>query len=161
MRYFVALGLLTLLFPRPSRSQEKACILVQDFSTSSNVSWPYDTGQMAQQTAAELQSKVSKQFTVVRGSSYSCALQYRLGGEILEWHAGNRAKRMLVGMGSGRETAKIHFWLESQSGKRVFEHEDTIRAEFWGNAYEGSVGQLAHPLASKIADRIAQTKLQQ
>ena len=59
---------------------------------------------------------------------------------------------MLVGMGTGRETAVIHYWLTDKTGKKVFEHTDTIRAAFWGNAYAGSVGQLAQPFADKIAD---------
>ena len=35
----------------------------------------------------------------------------------------------------------------------------TIRAEFWGNAYAGSVGELAHPFAAKISGRIKDAKL--
>ena len=71
---------------------------------------------------------------------------------------GSAAKRFLVGMGTGRETAKIRFELTDQSGKRVFEHEDTIRTEFYASAYSSSVGQLAHPLAAKIGHRIAEAK---
>jgi uncharacterized protein DUF4410 len=141
------------------RSQEKPCIVVQSFSTGPNVSWPYDAKQMATQTAAELQAKVGKTFTVGVEAPSGCQGTYSLGGEIVEWHPGNRAKRVLVGMGSGRETAKIHFWLDAPSGKRVFDREDTIRAEFWGNAYAGSVGELVHPLASKVADRLNHSKL--
>jgi hypothetical protein len=40
-------------------------------------------------------------------------------------------------MGSGRESAEIRYWLTDEQGKRLFEHKDTIRAEFWGNAYAG------------------------
>jgi len=141
-------------------SQEKPCIVVQSFTTAPNASWPYDTRQMAAQTAAELQAKLGKTFTVGTEASAECQKIYSLGGEIVEWHPGNRAKRMLVGMGSGRETAKIHFWLDAPSSKRVFDHADTIRAEFWGNAYAGSIGELAHPLASKVADRLNHAKLE-
>ena len=84
---------------------------------------------------------------------------YTLGGEVVSWHPGNRAKRMLVGMGSGRETADIHYWLTDEKGKKVFDNKDTIRAEFWGNAYAGSVGELAHPFADKISGRIKNAKL--
>ncbi len=67
---------------------------------------------------------------------------------------------MLLGMGSGRETAKIHYWLtEVATGKKVFEHTDTIRQAFWGNAYTSSVGQLAQPFADKIALRLKDAKL--
>jgi hypothetical protein len=62
-------------------------------------------------------------------------------------------------MGSGRETAKIHYWLTDASGKKVFEHTDTIRAAFWGNGYADSVGQLAQPFADKIAERLAAAKI--
>jgi hypothetical protein len=67
---------------------------------------------------------------------------------------------MLVGAGTGRETAKIRFWVTDAGGKKVFEHQDTIRAEFWGNEYADSVGQLAHPFADKIAGRLAEVKLE-
>ena len=77
---------------------------------------------------------------------------------MLERHPRNAAIRYLVGMGTGRETAKIRFKLTVQSGKRVFEHEDTIRTEFYASAYSSSVGQLAHPLADKIGHRIAEAK---
>ena len=83
-----------------------------------------------------------------------------MNGEVLQWHPGNRAERWAVGMGAGRESARIRFWLTDTSGKKVFEHEDTIRAEFWGNEYADSVGQLAHPFADKIATRLAQAKLE-
>jgi hypothetical protein len=56
-----------------------------------------------------------------------------------------------VGGGTGRESADIHFWLTDEQGKKVFDQKDTIKAEFWGNAYAGSVGQLGHPFARKIA----------
>ena len=51
-------------------------------------------------------------------------------------------KRALVGLGTGRESAKIRYWLTNQEGKKVFEHDDTIRTEFYASAYSASVGQL-------------------
>jgi hypothetical protein len=78
---------------------------------------------------------------------------------VLEWHPGNRAERMLVGWGTGREWADIHYWLTDGTGNKVFDYKDTIKAEFWGNAYEGSVGQLSHPFADKIARRLVDAKL--
>lgn len=77
----------------------------------------------------------------------------------ISFFPGNRAKRMLVGMGSGRETAEIRYRLTDENGAKVFENKDTIRAEFWGNAYASSVGELAHPFADKIAGRIKNAKL--
>jgi hypothetical protein len=159
MKKLLLIGIALVVWSPAVRSQEKPCIVVQSFTTSGNASWPYDAKQTAAQTAAELQAKLGKAFIVGTETPAGCQGIYYLGGEIVEWHPGNRAKRMLVGMGSGRETAKIRFWLDAPSGKRVFVREDTIRAEFWGNAYAGSVGELAHPLASKVADRLNHAKL--
>lgn len=140
-----------------SRAQEKPTIVVHNFSKPESVPCPYDMKQLQLQTIAELQRKDGNQFTI--SADASAAGSYALDGEILEWHPGNRATRLLVGMGSGRETAKIHYWLSNAGGKRVFEHTDTIRAAFWGNEYAGSVGQLAQPFADKIAERLAHAKL--
>lgn len=143
----------------PLQAQEKPAIVVHLFTTATGVSWPYDMKQMVIQTVAELQTKDRKKFDVSAEAPAGRTHVYTLEGQVLEWNPGNRAKRMLVGFGSGRETAKIHYWLSDETGKKVFEHEDIIRAEFWGNAYVGSVGQLAHPFADKIATRLNEAKL--
>jgi hypothetical protein len=142
------------------KAQQKPAIVVHPFTTAAGTSWPYEMKQMTLQTVAELQNKDGKKFDISADAPAGHSHIYTLDGEIEQWHPGNRAKRMLVGMGSGRETAKIHYWLTDETGKRVFEHEDMIRAEFWGNAYAESVGQLAHPFADKIAERLTQAKLQ-
>jgi hypothetical protein len=141
------------------QAQEKPAIVVQPFTTANGVSWPYDMQRMTSQTLAELQTKDGKKYEISAETPSSRAHCYFLSGEVLEWHPGNRAKRVLVGVGTGRETAKIRYWLADETGKKVFEHEDTIRAEFWGNEHADSVGQLAHPFADKIAGRLAQAKL--
>jgi hypothetical protein len=157
----ITLVLVAAVFLSPFvRAQEKSMIVVHNFSKSESVLWPYDMKQLTLQTITELQRKHGNEFAVAPDPPSAGATWYALDGEILDWHPGNRATRMLVGMGSGRETAKIHYWLSDPSGKRVFEHTDTIRAAFWGNEYAGSVGQLAQPFADKIADRIAHSKLQ-
>ena len=134
-------------------------IVMRPFSMTNGVIWPYDMQKMITQTLAELQHKDRSRYEVSGEPPTGREHIYTLEGEVLDWHPGNRAKRMLVGVGTGRETAKIHYWLTDQSGKKVFEHEDTIRAEYWGNAYADSVGQLAHPFADKIASRLAEAKL--
>jgi len=139
--------------------QEKPSIQVHNFTVASGVAWPYDLQQMARQTVAELQNRDGKKYDVTADAQPDRPHYYSLEGEVLEWHPGNRAERMLVGVGTGRETAKIHYWLKDETGKKVFEHEDTIRAEYWGNAYAGSVGQLAHPFADKIAGRLREAKI--
>lgn len=135
-------------------------IVVETFAASTEMAWPYDWKQLQAETIAELKAKDGQKFSIGTEEPAGGASFYRLQGEVTEWHPGNRAKRMLVGMGSGRETAKIHYWLVAQTGKKVFEHTDIIRAEFWGNAYEGSVGQLAHPFADKIAKRLSEAKVE-
>lgn len=135
-------------------------VVVREFSVASNAAWPYDVKQLRAQTIAELTSKIGSQAQVVaEPPAIAPTHLYTLEGEILAWHAGNAAKRIMVGMGSGRESADIHYWLTDAQGKKVFEHKDTIRAEFFGNAYAGSVGQLAHPFASKIASRLVDAKV--
>jgi hypothetical protein len=140
---------------------DKAVIVVETFSASSSVPWPYDMKLLQTETMAELKAKEGQKFNVsAETPAEGSAPFYRLQGEVLEWHPGNRAKRMMVGMGSGREEARIRYWLVSRTGMKVFEHTDVIRAEFWGNAYAGSVGELAHPFADKIAKRLGEAKLE-
>jgi hypothetical protein len=117
--------------------------------------------QMQTQVVAEMKASFSKHYEAIAEAPASSGHShiYTLDGEILSWKPGNRAERLLVGGGTGRESADIHFWLTDEQGKKVFDQKDTIKAEFWGNAYAGSVGQLAHPFARKIAQRLAGAKL--
>ena len=80
--------------------------------------------QMQLQTITELKIKDGQTFEVVSETPQqgSGSKVYLLDGEVLAWHAGNRATRLMVGMGSGRETAKIHYWLD---GPR--EREESVR----------------------------------
>ena len=138
----------------------RTAVIVAEFSVASKAGWPYDIKQLQSQTRAELKAKSEGKVDVFSSAPETPRTHtYTLSGEVLSWHPGNRAKRMMVGMGSGRETAEIHYWLTDEQGRRVFEHKDTIRAEFWGNAYAGSVGELAHPFASKIAARLVEAKV--
>jgi hypothetical protein len=138
----------------------RAALIVREFSVSQKAGWPYDIKQLQSQTVAELKAKSADRLDVLVGAPATTRTHtYTLEGEVVSWHPGNRAKRMMIGMGSGRETADIHYWLMDERGKKVFDHKDTIRAEFWGNAYAGSVGELAHPFASKIAGRLTEAKL--
>jgi hypothetical protein len=148
---------------RPDSMSEisaRAVVIVREFSVSEKTGWPYDIKQLQSQTVAELRAKSADHLDVLVGDPATPRTHtYTLNGEIVSWRPGNRAKRMMIGMGSGRETADIHYWLTDEQGKKVFDHKDTIRAEFWGNAYAGSVGELAHPFASKIAARLTEAKL--
>jgi hypothetical protein len=143
----------------PVATSTKRVIVVSAFTTVKEVAWPYDMKELQRQTVAEMTAKAGTEYDVM--AEDAATLQghvYTLSGEVVSWHPGNRAKRMLVGMGSGRETADIHYWLTDEKGKKVFDNKDTIRAEFWGNAYAGSVGELAHPFADKISGRIKNAK---
>lgn len=149
---------------KPSAAVEagatKPVLVVRAFQLAPGLTWPYDMKQLKSQTIAELKIKDGEHFRVIgEPPGKPEATVYTLHGEVVFWHAGNRAQRMLVGLGSGRETAKIHYWLVDENGKRIFDHVDTIRQAFWGNAYANSVGQLAQPFADKIAKRLAEAKL--
>lgn len=160
-RGFVALGFAVALGCPSARAQEKPALVVNPSTLAAGVNWPYDMKQLQAQTVTELKIKDGLYFDVLTDAPASQSRTYTLDGEIVEWHAGNRATRLMIGMGSGRETAKIHYWLTDQDGKKVFEHTDTIRQAFWGGAYANSVGQLAQPFADKIAERLKDAKLVQ
>jgi hypothetical protein len=135
-------------------------IIVREFSVNDKTSWPYDLKQLQTQTVAELKGNSKNRVDVLTDVPATARVHtYTIQGEIVSWRSGNAAKRWLVGAGTGRESADIRYWLTDETGKEVFEHKDTIRAEFWGNAYAGSVGQLAHPFASKIAARLTEAKV--
>ena len=142
-------------------AQDKVFLVVNPFTLANGVTWPYDFKQLQLQTITELKIKDSQFFEIISENPPTPAGKtYLLDGEILAWHPGNKAERMIVGYGSGRETAKIHYWLtDAATGKKVFEHTDTIRQAFWNNQYAESVGQLAQPFADKIAERLKEAKL--
>jgi len=159
MRKIVLTGFLMALFSSSAFAQGKPSLVVHPFTVASRANWPYDMNQLVLQTITQLKIKDGAYFEVAAQATESGARAYDLNGEILEWHAGNKATRMFVGVGTGRETAKIRYWLTDKDGKKVFEHTDTIRQAFWGNAYAESVGQLAQPFADKIAERLREAKL--
>ncbi len=151
----VALGL------APARAQEKPALLVHAFTLASGVTWPYDMSDLQTQTVTELKTKNTEQFDVVPEAPPNQARVYILDGEVLEWHKGYTAERMLIAAGSvaGRENAKIHFWLTDKDGKKVFESTDIIRQLFMRNRHEKSTGMLPRPFREKIAERLREAKL--
>src|ERR1700740_2461895 len=104
----------------PASAQSKPVIVVGTFAIANGVSWPYDVKQLQAQTVVELKIKDGQNFDVTTEAPTQADVKaYALEGEVVEWHAGNKATRMVVGMGSGRETAKIHYWLtDASSGKK-------------------------------------------
>jgi hypothetical protein len=73
---------------------------------------------------------------------------YTLDAEITGWRPGNAAKRLIVGLGSGREASDIQYRVSDGSGKKVLERKDTVRTNFYSQG-AGSTGTLAHPIAQK------------
>lgn len=153
--FVAALGLLT------ARAQDKPALVVHAFTVASGVKFPYEMNQLQTQAIEEIKAKDGEQFEVISDAPSNQARVYTLDGEILEWHKGNTAERMVIAMGSvaGRENAKIHYWLTDKDGKKVFEQTDTIRQLFMRNGHEKSSGTLARPFAEKVAERLKDTKL--
>ncbi len=140
-------------------SQEKPKLVVHAFTVAQGVELPYDMKLLQTQLVAELKVELGKDFTVTSDSSgASEGAVYSLDGMITGWRPGNAAKRMFVGMGSGREASDIEFHLTDGSGKKVLERNETIRTNFYSQG-AGSSGTLAHPIALKVSDRIKEAKL--
>ena len=140
-------------------SQSKPLIVVQPFTTARGVELPYDLNVLQAQLVAELKVMLGSQFNIVAAAqAVSPGGGYTLEGEITGWRPGNAAKRMLVGMGSGREASDVAYRVSDASGKRVLEREDTVRTNFYSQA-AGSTGTLTHPIAQKIAERIKDARL--
>ena len=140
-------------------SQAKPVLVVNPFTSGTEVVWPYDMKVMQAQTVAEFKVMLGKDFDIVaEAPTTPPGSVYTLDVAITGWRQGNAAKRLFVGMGSGREAADIHYRITDGAGKKVLEQKDTVRTNFYSQA-AGSVGTLAHPLSQKMADRIQQTKL--
>ena len=140
-------------------AQGKPVIVVQPFTAASGVELPYDLKLLQPQLVADLKVQIGKEFDVV--SEPPTAPQgsvYTLNGEITDWRPGNAAKRMLVGLGSGREASDVHFRISDSAGQNVIESTDTIRTNFYSQG-AGSVGTLVHPIAQKIAERIKKSRM--
>jgi len=140
----------------PMYGQGKPVIVVNPFTTAAGVELPYDMKLLQSQIVPELKVMLSKEFDVVADAPATGTI-YTLDAEITGWRPGNAAKRILVGMGSGREASDLAYRVSDRSGRNVLERKDTIRTNFY--AQSGSTGTLAHPIAQKIADRIKDAKL--
>lgn len=140
-------------------SQGKRVIFVQAFTVATGVNLPYDMKQMQTQLVAELKVELGKEFDIFgERPTTSQGAVYTLDGEITGWRPGNAAKRLVVGLGSGREASDIQYRVTDSSGQKVLDRKDTVRTNFYSQG-AGSTGTLAHPIAQKIADRIKDAKL--
>jgi hypothetical protein len=140
-------------------SQGKRVIVVQPFTLAAGVELPYDMKQLQPQLIADLKVQIGKEFEVVGEPPANFqGPVYTLDGEITGWRPGNAAKRIVVGLGSGREASDVHFRVADKGGQKVIDSTDTIRTNFYSQG-AGSVGTLVHPIAQKIAERIKDAKL--
>ena len=130
----------------------KRVIVVDAFTLADGVEMPYDVKQLQAGLAADLKVQIGKEFEIVTEGPPARQV-YMLTGVITGWRPGNAAKRILVGMGSGREATDLHFRVTDGSGRAVVDSKDTIRTNFYSQQ-AGSVGTLVHPIAQKIAKRI-------
>lgn len=147
------------LAPLAASAQVKPVLAVQPFTTAADVALPYDMKLLQTQLVAELKTMLGKEFDVVADTPASAqGSVYSLGAEVTSWRPGNAAKRLLVGLGSGRESMDIAYRVTDSAAKAVVERKDTIRTNFYSQG-AGSTGTLAHPIAQKIADRIKDAKL--
>jgi Domain of unknown function (DUF4410) len=145
--------------PVALHAQDKPVLVVQAFTTSPGVNLPYDMKLMQAQIVPEFKVMLGKDFEVVaEAPAAPVGKVYTLNAEITAWRPGNAAKRLLVGMGSGRESSDIQYRVADSAGKAVVDRKDTIRTNFYSQG-AGSTGTLAHPIAQKIADRIKDAKL--
>lgn len=140
-------------------SQNTRVIVVEPFTLATGVELPYDMKQLQAGLVADLKVQIGKEFEIVsEAPSTPQGSVYTLTGEFTGWRPGNAAKRILVGMGSGREASDIHYRVADTSGQNVVDRTDTIRTNFYSQS-AGSVGTLVHPIAQKIAERIKDAKL--
>jgi hypothetical protein len=147
------------LLPAVLSSQDRPVIVVNAFTTASGVELPYDLKQLQAQLVAEFKVMLGKQFAIVaEAPATPPGSVYVLDAEIVSWRPGNAAKRLLVGLGSGREAMDIQYRVTDASSKKVIERKDTIRTNFYSQG-AGSTGTLAHPIAQKIAGRIKDARL--
>ena len=140
-------------------SQPSRTVVVQPFTLATGVELPYDVKLLQTQLVADLKVQIGKEFTIVAEPPASPqGSVYTLDGVITGWRPGNAAKRIVVGLGSGREATDLHYRVTDGSGQPAIDRTDTIRTNFYSQG-AGSVGTLVHPIAQKIAERLKDAKL--
>ena len=142
-------------------AQEKPALVVHAFTVAGDLKFPYDMTELRTIAIKMLQSKNAEQFDAAPDVPPNHARVYTLDGEVLEWHKGNAAERLLIAAGSvaGRENAKIHYWVTDANGKKIFEQTDMIRQGWMKNGHEKNVGMLKTPFAEKLSERLKEAKL--
>jgi hypothetical protein len=147
------------LSPTALSSQGKPVVVVEIFTVAPGVELPYDMKLMQTQLVAELRVLLGKEFEIVAETPVAPqGTVYALAAEVTGWRPGNAAKRIFVGLGSGREATDLQYRVTDGSSKKVVDQKDTIRTNFYSQG-AGSSGTLAHPIAQKLAERIKDAKL--
>ena len=140
-------------------AEEKPAIVVNAVTSATGVELPYDLKLLQGQLVAELRVMLGKEFTIEAEAPASApASVYTLDCEITGWRPGNAAKRIVIGLGSGREASDVRYRVSDGSGTQVLERLDTVRTNYYSQG-AGSIGTLVHPIAQKIAERIKDAKL--
>jgi len=110
MNRWVLLGIGLALTATGLSSQNRRVIVVEPFTLATDVELPYDMKQLQVGLVADLKVQIGKEFEIVaEAPATPQGSVYRLTGEFTGWRPGNAAKRILVGMGSGREASDIHY----------------------------------------------------
>lgn len=142
---------------QPNTISNKLVLAVHVFTVARGVEWPYKSRAVQSRIIASLQREDSNEFQIVRASPDDNPNDFTLEGEITAWHPGKQAVRSIVGFGTGRESATIRYRVLDPTGTTIFEHKDVIRESYATGI--SSVGELAQPLADKVASRIENAKL--
>ena len=156
-------ALIMVFFPLTSRAQDKIVLVIKTFTLDSNAAFPYDLKQLQISVHAEIKTRFSNDAVevVTEAPATAGGKLYTLDGQFSNWKGGSTAKRVLVGFGSGREGVDFRFSVTDEKGKKVIDRQERIKAEFIGSNYQGNVGQLAHPIADKIGDKVKDSKILQ
>jgi len=154
-------AMLILFFPLTSWSQDKVVLVVKPFTLDSDAAFPYDLKQLQISVHAEIKTRFAKDAVdvVMESPASARGKVYTVEGQFSNWKGGSTAKRILVGFGSGREGVDFSFFVIDETGKKIIEREVRIKAPFIGSAYQGNVGQLAHPVADKIGDKVKDARI--
>jgi hypothetical protein len=139
-------------------AQGKPVLVVTPFTSAPGVEIPYDLSQLQAQLIPELKVMLGKDFEIVSARPVAPGgTVYLLEGRITGWRPGNAAKRLMVGMGSGREATDLEYEVTDPSSAKVVNRRDTIRTNFY--AQNASTGTLAHPIAQKISEYVKKASL--
>src|SRR5437763_1110961 len=81
---------------------------------------------------ANVRLQLGKEFDVIEPTSAGAGGGvFAIDGEITGWNPGNAAKRIIIGLGSGRESTDLRFRVTNSSGQNVLDRVETIRTNFY------------------------------